>query len=926
MAFCNKNATFGRYTSQFYIIMKFIYSAICAAALGLGCLTADAVPAQPGVFTRLQPDGTVVSLMLHGDEFGHYMTDTGGHVVVEARDGSYRYATAGADGVAVASDYIVSDSPSESCRAFLSGVDSRRIIDAAMTRRADRLKARAVARSRDRIGLMSTSDFPLKGSPRTLVILVEYSNVGFRIHDPADFFNRMLNAETFTDAGAEGSARQWFVENSCGQFVPQFDVIGPVTLPHTQAYYGQNNKYNQDANPTAMVIDACQAVDDYVNFNDYDIDGDGMVDNVYIFYAGLSEAQGGGANCVWPHQWSVYTDAGQDIPLDNVKLNHYACSNEWQPLDDVDEGGPAGMGTFCHEFGHVLGLPDLYATNYCGAITMGDWDVMDHGSYNNDGYTPPLYSAYERYALGWIEPRVISGDATITLRDITGNTACLIPTAKETEFYMLENRQQTGWNRFVPGHGMLVWHVDYVKSVFDANTVNNNLTHQYVDLVEADGSWDNPDNRAAHAFPGTAGITTLTDETTPSMKTWDGTPLGLPVTGIAEKDGLITFNVGNGAAPLPAVTGLSVAETTPYTLTLKWNAVPGATSYRVSLALRGADKAIVQFREIKTEVPAITFEGLTPETDYTATVRAESAGAESPDVSADVSSGMLTFDYRSPVATAATDITGSSFTANWEEMSGADSYLLSVFSSTLGNATVDLKDFDNGLADVSRGWSVNTGRLYAEAENAGVAPPSLRFSGSGWILTSPTYSKPISKVSFWYKGVNVAEGATLTIKYLINGEFTDGEEIEVANEGRIFTAATVPEGTQAVELRFNRESGELAMDDILIEWGAVPVYTPLEGMSEINVGNVTSYVVSGLSPESKYGYSVKGLSGTVKSLSSATIDLTTGQSAIVTIGVDDENDVTAEYYTLQGIRVGKPVPGTVVICRRGAKVTKILVR
>lgn len=902
--------------------MKFLYSFLLGLALSLTALQASAIPAQRGAFTRLQPDGTRISLMLHGDEHGHYMTDTSGNVVVESSDGYVRYARPDASGLTVASEFIVTPNLSADCREFLARVDRQGMIASVMKNRDARI---AVAPSRaagERFGLMGGSDFPLKGNPRTLVIIVEYSNVGFRIHDPADFFNRMLNADTFTDKGATGSAHEWFLENSSGQFAPQFDVYGPIKLPHTQSYYGGNNQYNNDANPTAMVIDACKQLDYLIDFSEYDLDDDGKIDNVYIFFAGLSEAQGGGADCVWPHQWSVYDDAGQKVVLDGVILNHYAVSNEWQPLEHIDEGGPAGMGTFCHEFGHVLGLPDLYATNYTGAITLGDWDVMDHGSYNNDGYTPPLYSAYERYALGWIEPRELNGDANVTLRDISGNTACIVKTPKDTELFLLENRQPEGWNSYIPGHGMLLWHIDYVPIIFDKNSVNNNRTHQYVDLIEADGSWDDATRRNAHCFPGTAGITSITDDGVASMKMWDGTSLNMPITEIAENNGIITFKVGNGASPLPAVTGLKVGEINPYNATISWNGVNGATLYRVSVALKGEDKPLLNFRELAVHDTRIKLEGLTPEKKYTVTVRAESPAAEGPETSLNFESGMLTFDYRTPVIGEATDITSEGFTANWEPMSNADNYLLTIYTAGLGNESVDAKSFDEGLSELTRGWSVNTARMFETAENSGQAPPSLRFSGSGWILNTPSYAYDVVSFSMWYKGVDVSEGATLSVEYQINGEWTAGPVLDVTNSARSWDAE-VPAGTRSVQLKFKRESGELALDDIVVKWGAQVVHTPVDGLIDINVGNVTSYEVRNLKAETDYAFSVKGVSAGVVSLPSDIVGFTTSESSIKTVGTD-VNKAATVYYDLQGRVVTRPESGFYIRVT-GGKASKVMI-
>ena len=147
---------------------------------------------------------------------------------------------------------------------------------------------------------------------------------------------------------------------------------------------------------------------------------------------------------------------------------------------------------------------------------------MDHGSYNNDEKTPAGYSIFERYALGWIEPQIISGSCEVTLNQISENDGAIIPAYDEGEFFLLENRQQTGWDAYIPGHGMLVWHIDYLDRIWKDNIVNDDASHQYVDLEEAD-AMPTEATRGGDSFPGDAGVTEINDDTTPSLRPWSGT-------------------------------------------------------------------------------------------------------------------------------------------------------------------------------------------------------------------------------------------------------------------------------------------------------------------------------------------------------------------------------------------------------------------
>ena len=307
------------------------------------------------------------------------------------------------------------------------------------------------------------------------------------------------------------------------------------------SYYGGNDAvYDEDEHPEEMAIEACQQLDATVDFSQYDRDGDGYIDNVFIFYAGRGEADGGGDNTVWPHAWNVTSATNTPYVFDGVRLDSYGCTNEW-----TRDNRPDGVGTFIHEFSHVMGLPDLYSTDYSDAFTPGEWSALDYGPYNNDGCTPPLYGAFERYALGWMSPRVLDAATDVTLNPIGENEACMIPTSDSNEFFLLENRQQTGWDTYIPGHGMLVWHVLYDSGVWNKNEVNNDENKQYVDIEEADGK-QTESTRAGDAFPGTSGKTSFTDTTKPSMKTWKGKSLNMPLTEIAENDGVITFKVKGG--------------------------------------------------------------------------------------------------------------------------------------------------------------------------------------------------------------------------------------------------------------------------------------------------------------------------------------------------------------------------------------------
>ena len=418
---------------------------------------------------------------------------------------------------------------------FLATIDKEHLLSLQQMQEMKSLKKKAPRK------VMQKATYPTTGVQKGLVILVEYTNKKFTVENPREAFDRMMNEKDYSENGGTGSARDYFIASSNSQFQPEFDVYGPIQLAHAMSYYGANDAYGNDKAPEEMVIEACQQLDDVIDFKEYDRDNDGQIDNVYVFYAGFGEATGGSSSTVWPHSSDIYDEKLKDIELDGVRLNHYACSNE---LDQKKQ--MVGIGTFCHEFSHVLGLPDLYSTDYyVPSFTPDSWILMDRGPYNNNGKTPPYYSIYERYALGWITPQEIGKPADIKLDNISKNVGYIIKTDNENEYFLLENRQQEGWDKYIPGHGMLIWHIDYNQEVWDLNAVNNIPSHQYVDIEEADAI-QTDETRAGDTFPGTSNVTSFTDDTNPSMKTWKGNGLNKPITDIEEKDGIIRFKISGG--------------------------------------------------------------------------------------------------------------------------------------------------------------------------------------------------------------------------------------------------------------------------------------------------------------------------------------------------------------------------------------------
>lgn len=511
-----------------------------------GALGAQAVPAYPGVLTMTQPDGSSIRVRLYGDERGHYYTTENGRMVLETADG-FRYACLDAEGVFTPGELVtdgnarLAANPAEQAtmikkaQAGISAAPARHpyVNRTAETRQAPaRQLENGMVYPGDRLpGLFPGSDFPTIGSPKVLVLMVQYSDVHFSTGS-TDMIKAQITQRNYKERGFTGSALDYYADASKGQFTPQFDVVGPITLPNTQAYYGAHGSDgSSDVRPREMVIHGCQGALGEVNFADYDNNHDGFVDNVYVIYAGRGEASGGGANTIWPHSWVIPEDMSP--VFDGVKLGSYACGNE------LTASGVDAIGTFCHEFGHVLGLPDLYSTSYKAENHPGIWALMASGSYVNDSKTPPTLSAWERSALGWLKPIILERGADYELPAslLNTNQAYVIPTNKANEYFTLENRQwnRDDWDHYIPSWGMLVWHIDYQPRIWNYNIVNDDADHQYANIVEAHGNEKRPGSSMFVCFPCMR-YHSFTENTTPALKAWDGSLTDITLTSITEDE------------------------------------------------------------------------------------------------------------------------------------------------------------------------------------------------------------------------------------------------------------------------------------------------------------------------------------------------------------------------------------------------------
>ena len=508
-------------------------------------------PAYQGTTRVVQPDGSGVTIRLVGDEYLHYNITLDGYSLVRRDDGAYVYAQMNEAGQLEATDLLAHDAVERTMkeRDYLEKVGRLMPQPTEQMRQMLRLNraARAPMFSQDRAARYDYSQF------RGLVILVEYNDCSFRYDDYADIMEDMINADdymgddrtNFYSSGyvrCTGSIRDYYRDNSEGMFVPTFDVVGPVQVNRSQ-YYA-----NGTQNSVQLMIDACAAADSQVDFSDYDVNNDGTVDMIYFIFAGLgSYIQGNDSRLLWPHQYDI--SYSRTIRKDGVKLGRYACSNEL--FGSTDWSVLEGIGTMCHEFSHVLGLPDFYDANYeedGECVTPDTWSIMAGGADLNYGRTPCGFSLFERYALGFATPQVIDAAGSYSLEALhSSNTGYRLNTQVNKEFFFIENRQKTKWDAALPGHGMLIFRVDSTSNaVWNYNSVNNNSNHPYYELLRAGGVRSNANSvsagSASDPFPGTRNVTAINNETSPNLKTWSGKLSNLAFRNIRESGGVITFD------------------------------------------------------------------------------------------------------------------------------------------------------------------------------------------------------------------------------------------------------------------------------------------------------------------------------------------------------------------------------------------------
>lgn len=533
--------------------MKKYFLLLVAAVMAM---TSLAAPADRRPRTLAQPDGDSITVRLLGDEYYNYYATTDGYTLIRESDGAFRYATLQNGRLVATSQLAHNPGRRQVAEKSLLATLDRNLLDRDKVSQSKQLRSQRDKRNSQRNSTRKRlpSEFD---NFRGLVILINYSDVQMPMSQPKDFYTHMCNDVGYSGFyfnngrsndfySCPGSMRDYFSDNSMGQYNPIFDVYGPVAVSM------KATGVNKHDNAHTLFIEALNKLDGEIDFNKYDCDNDDFVDMVYFIVAGFSANYAGNdTRYLWPHQSVLYNhDNYQFLKYDDKYVGSYACSTAMYGWEGYDNQ-PLGIGTMCHEFSHVLGLPDLYDTDYATqgqSNHPGDWDIMAGGDYE-EGRCPCGYTIFERVFLGFAEPEEIGGPMTCELEAVDkSNKGYLLPTPDENVFFLLDNRQRNKWDRYLPGHGMMIARVDYTDTgAWERNEVNADASHNYYELIRAGGMYEGGGGGAASSdpFPGTSGVTDITNFTNPNLTTWDGQLNDLEIHGIAEHNGVITFNVSN---------------------------------------------------------------------------------------------------------------------------------------------------------------------------------------------------------------------------------------------------------------------------------------------------------------------------------------------------------------------------------------------
>ena len=568
---------------------------LISAVLSLCAAMTFAIPAKKSWKVVSQSDGTTIKVSQAGDEHLHYYITEDNVPIYKAADNRYCYLTI-ENGKLHNSGVLAHESAARSAKELQV---MNTIHDLALIARQMAAKKRSAAKRCVRPDRLPSKDdiSVFKGSKKALVILAAFSNKSFSKGDDAivKFYDEVLNQEGYSQNGAAGSVHDYFKDMSRGEFDLTFDIVGPVKVSKSATYYGGPSPIMGGTDHIGeFITEAIKKADEKcdIDWKKYDWDDDGEVEQVFVLYAGYGQATGGPTGTIWPNAWTLdealqNSDGNGGFSIDGVFINQYACSNELY----LDSGTvPMGLGVFCHEFSHCMGLPDMYDTNYGSTPTMGDWDLLAGGSYNGPhgiGWCPAGWTSYERAYAGWLElTELKAGDiikGMTSLEEADGKAYVIYNDNHKDEYYLLENHKGMGWDKYTPENGLLIIHVDYDKDLFDNNIVNSK--GEFTPAEGYDRYFTNDHPRMApfsrvrsiqndtyfYTYPMDAPrgvVDSLTDTSKPAAELYnalaDGSKLmGKPVYNIEkDDDGNISFTFMTKEKETDAIQDIAMAEDT----------------------------------------------------------------------------------------------------------------------------------------------------------------------------------------------------------------------------------------------------------------------------------------------------------------------------------------------------------------------------
>ncbi len=592
---------------------------------------AYATPARPGTVTLTQSDGTTIKAQIHGDEFFHWTTTLDGYSIVGGGDGDWYFAGLDSRGRLVSTGIKAAPASRLSAeqRAALKKnlrptVETRSRISPAAASPSNRKASPASAISELCPPQLGGTVINAKGKTKVLVIIVEFKDVALRSGNDRKAFDDLLNSHDYTKGEATGSAWQYYYDNSLGQFDPEFTVVGPYTLANKRSYYSADD----DAKVSEMITEAVKLADADVDYSQFATDGTGH--DVFVFYAGGQRADGSASEGIWPHRYSFPA-----ITLDGVILSGYACSSE---LDKKKDGsiGFTSIGSFCHEFGHCLGLPDYYDTDGTSdADSPNFYALMDVGCYSNDGRTPPALGIMDRWLLGWSEPELCEDGGAHTLRPVTEGKGYMVRSEASGEYFLLECRGagKTVWDTasymdfygFGTYWGLMVWRVDVSKtSVWRNNAVNCTPGSEHFTVVYSNPSkyrGYKPVFAPGHSFfPGSDAVTGLVSGTTEGFSSRGGSLSYADISGISlnESEGTLTLNIVPHA---PAISGLE-KEVWQRDAIVSW-VDESSSSWKVSWTPESGGES----RSVTVSEPRAHLSGLKPGGKYSVSILSDRGGS-----------------------------------------------------------------------------------------------------------------------------------------------------------------------------------------------------------------------------------------------------------------------------------------------------------